>query len=115
MARKHCCSKKFAKSGSSKSMECLGATDIAQQMIDGKMNIFLNEIIIDYNAAAMKMIHQKQDGGLLSNDSYIANKLAGSNHRARGFGDYLYEMRDTPQKMSRVNRNDTNGSTATSL
>eukprot|EP00957_Ditylum_brightwellii_P210798 15365412-Ditylum_brightwellii.AAC.1 len=65
MVRQHRRSKNFAKTGSFKSIESLGAADIAQQMIDGKMNILLNEIMIDDDAATMKAIQRKEDGGLL--------------------------------------------------
>eukprot|EP00957_Ditylum_brightwellii_P063891 4847331-Ditylum_brightwellii.AAC.2 len=86
-------------------MESLGAADVAQLMMDGKMNIFLNETVIDDDAATMKAIHRKEDGGLLSNDSTLASKLADLNYRIRGFGNYLYEMRNTSQNMPRVNHN----------
>eukprot|EP00957_Ditylum_brightwellii_P206431 15348385-Ditylum_brightwellii.AAC.1 len=57
-------------------MESLDAADIAQQIMDGKMNIFLNEIVINDDAATMKAMQRKEDGGLLPNDSSIVSKLA---------------------------------------
>eukprot|EP00957_Ditylum_brightwellii_P166587 12680912-Ditylum_brightwellii.AAC.1 len=74
-------------------MDSFGAADIAQQMMDGKMNFLLNEIVIDDDDATMKAIQRKEDGGLLSNFNSIASKLADLNHRTRDFDDYLYEMR----------------------
>eukprot|EP00957_Ditylum_brightwellii_P128352 9789362-Ditylum_brightwellii.AAC.1 len=63
--------------------------------------MFLSQIIIDDDAATMKDIQRKEDGGLLSNDNSVTSKLADLNHCTRGFGDYLYEMRDASQKMPR--------------
>eukprot|EP00957_Ditylum_brightwellii_P196883 15000256-Ditylum_brightwellii.AAC.1 len=74
-------------------MESLGAADIAQQMMNGKMNTFLDEIIIDDDAATMKALQRKEDGGLLSNDSSIASKLADLNHRTRVKRSFTYWIR----------------------
>ena len=70
-------------------MESLGAADLAQQIIDAETNIFLNRIVIDDDAATINVI-QKKDGSLLSNDIFIASKLANFNHYTKILGDYIY-------------------------
>ena len=71
--------------------------------MEGETNIFLSEIVIDDDATTMRAIQRKEDGGFLPDYATVANKLADLNHRTRGFGDYLYELRNTSQKQSRVN------------
>eukprot|EP00957_Ditylum_brightwellii_P047895 3637556-Ditylum_brightwellii.AAC.1 len=67
--------------------------------------IFPNEIAIDDDTATMSAIQRKEDCNMLLNDTIVASKLVDLNHQTRVFGDYLYEMWDTPQKMSQVNHN----------
>eukprot|EP00957_Ditylum_brightwellii_P104019 7925308-Ditylum_brightwellii.AAC.1 len=82
-------------------MESLGTAHLIQELMEGETNIFLSKIVIDDDATTMHAIQRKEDGGFLPDYATVVNKMADLNHQTRGFGDHLYDLRNTSQKQSR--------------
>eukprot|EP00957_Ditylum_brightwellii_P011520 871695-Ditylum_brightwellii.AAC.1 len=61
-------------------MGSIGAINLIQELMEGKMDIFLNEIVIDDDATTMGTIQRKEDGGFFTDYATVASKLANSNH-----------------------------------